>query len=58
VDDESPDSRAEYFRGVAEYLRNVARQQQYDLRRADQLRALADGFDRFADRIELQVADE
>jgi len=59
VDDETPQSRAEHFRGVAENLRSLAAANfQYDIRRRDQLLALADGFARFADRLELQAADD
>jgi hypothetical protein len=59
VDDESPQSRAEHFRGVAENLRNLAAAHlRYDIRRRDQLLALAAGFERFADRLELQAADD
>jgi hypothetical protein len=58
VDDETPQSRAEYFWGVAENLRNLAATQlRYDIRRRDQLLALAAGFERFADRLEQQAAD-
>jgi hypothetical protein len=56
LDDNSPQARAAYFRGVAETLRGTAAQLRYDLRRADQLRALADGFERFAGRL-TQEAD-
>jgi hypothetical protein len=56
MDDSAPQSRVEYFRGVAETLRGIANQQRYDFRRADQLRALADGFERMANRLE-QEAD-
>jgi hypothetical protein len=59
VDDETPQARAEHFRGVAENLRALASSNfQFDFRRRDQLLALADGFQRFADRLELQAADE
>jgi hypothetical protein len=37
-------------------LRGLANQLRYDLHRADQLRALADGFERFARRLEREVA--
>ena len=40
------------FREIADTLRGIARQVRYDLCRADQLRALAAGFDRLADRLE------
>ena len=52
--DDLPHSRAEYFRNVAERLRGLATNQ-IDLRRGDQLRALAGGFDRFADRLKQQM---
>ena len=54
--DDTPQSRVEYLRGVADTLRGIANQLRFDLRRADQLRALADGFARMADRVE-QEAD-
>lgn len=58
VDDERPADRAEHFRQVAAKLRSLAATQlRYGIRRADQLRALADGFERFAERLELQAAD-
>ena len=56
MDDDTPQSRVEYLRGVADKLRGIANQLRFDLRRADQLRALADGFDRMASRLE-QEAD-
>jgi hypothetical protein len=57
VDDETPQSRAEHFRGVAENLRTLAGKSfRYDIRRRDQLLALAAGFERFAERLE-QEAD-
>ena len=57
MDDETPQSRAEHFRGVAENLRNLAAiQLRYDVRRRDQLLALAAGFERFADRLEIEAA--
>ena len=40
------------FREIADTLRGIARQVRYDLCRVDQLRALAAGFDRLADRLE------
>ena len=59
MDDEAPQSRAEHFRAVAENLRDIAETQlRYDIRRRDQLLALAAGFERFADRLELQAAAE
>jgi len=56
MDCSSPQSRPEYLRSVADRLRGIANGLRYDFRRADQLRALADGFDRFATRLE-QKAD-
>ena len=50
-------SRAEYFRGVAETLKGISAQQRYDIRRRDQLLALAAGFERFAERLELQAIE-
>jgi hypothetical protein len=59
VDDETPQSRAEHFRSVAENLRTIASTKlRYDIRRRDQLLALADGFERFAERLERQAADD
>lgn len=55
--DEPLQSKAEYLRGVAEELRQVAEQLRYDLRRRDQLLALAAGFERFAERLEQEAAD-
>jgi hypothetical protein len=55
VDDPSPQSRVEYLRGVAEHLRGLAAQMRYDLRRGNQILALADGFERFAQRLEQQA---
>lgn len=49
--DESPQARAAYLRGVAGQLRAIA-DREIDFRRQAQLRALADGFERFAERIE------
>ena len=37
---------------AAKTLRDIAARLPYDVRRADQLRALADGFERFAARLE------
>jgi hypothetical protein len=54
--DETPQSRAEHFRGVAENLRNLAATRlRYDIRRRDQLLALAAGFERFACRLQQQA---
>jgi hypothetical protein len=57
VDGEMSQSRAEHFRGVAENLRTLAEANlRYDIRRRDQLLSLAAGFERFADRLELEDA--
>ena len=53
--DSEPQSRVDHFRGVAATLRGIADQQRYDIRRADQLRALAAGFERFAERLEQEL---
>jgi hypothetical protein len=55
VDDETPLARAEHFRRVAENLRGLATETRYDFRRKGQLLALADGFARFADRLEQEA---
>ena len=55
MDDDTPEARVEYLRGVADKLRGIANQLRFDLRRADQLRALADGFDRMASRLEREA---
>jgi hypothetical protein len=55
VDDSALEDRAAYFRGVAETLRGIATELRYDPRRRDQLLALADGFERFARRLEQEV---
>lgn len=38
--------------------KDSAQDYKYDLRRGDQLRALANGFDRFADRLEQEARTE
>ena len=53
--DDPPQSRAAYFRGVAEMLRGLAAERPYDVHRCDQLSALADGFERFATRLEKEM---
>ena len=55
ADDSAPQARVEYLRGVADKLRGIANQLRFDLRRADQLRALADGFERMADRVQQEA---
>jgi hypothetical protein len=55
VEDESLQSRVDYFRSVADTLRGIANRLQFDFRRADQPRSLADGFERFAARIEQEA---
>ena len=56
MDDETPEARAEHFRGVAAQLRILAGKTRFDIRRNDQLLALAAGFERFADRL-LEAAE-
>ena len=46
------------MRGVAETLRGIANKLRYDFRRKDQLLALAQGFERFAQRLEQQGETE
>ena len=57
--DEPLEDKVAYLRGVADELRGIANKLQYDFRRKDQLLALAAGFERFADRLamQLQVSD-
>jgi len=55
VEDGSLQSRAAYLRGVADRLCGIASGLQYDFRRADQLRSFADGFERFAARLEREA---
>lgn len=43
------------FREIADTLRGIAGQLRYDLCRVKQLRALAAGFDRLADRLEREA---
>ena len=49
--DNSPQARAIYFRGVAQSLREIANRVRFDWKRKNQILALADGFERFADRL-------
>lgn len=44
------------YREVADRLRTLARQVRFDTGRVNQLHALADGFDRLADRLEREIA--
>ena len=55
MEEGSLQSRVAYFRSVAHTLRAMADGLQYEFRRADQLRSLAEGFDRFAARIEQET---
>ena len=59
MDESSPEDRIAYFRGVANTLRGIAEQLRFDPRRRNQLQALADGFERFAARLEeeAQISD-
>jgi hypothetical protein len=52
VDEDSAAAKAAYFRSVAARLRAIADEQQFDPRRRSQLLALAEGFDRHAERFE------
>ena len=45
------------YRETAEALRGIAEQLRFDPRRGNQLRALADGFERFAMSLEREMAD-
>ena len=56
MNDESPVAKAAYFREVAARLRAIANELQFDPRRRNQLRALADGFERHAERFEREDA--
>ena len=58
MDDETPEASAEHFRGVAKQLRTLAEKTRYDIRRNDQLLALADGFERFADRLQQEAGTD
>jgi hypothetical protein len=55
VDDETSLARSKHFRRVAEDLQGLATEMRYDFRRRNQLLALADGFGRFADRLEQEA---
>ena len=52
MDEPSPESRVAYFRGVAETLRGIADRLRFEPSRREQLLALANGFERFAARLE------
>jgi hypothetical protein len=43
------------YRDVADKLQGIGRQVRFDTGRVNQLHALADGFDRLADRIEREM---
>ena len=45
------------FREIAETVRGIARGLRFDQRRAAQLNALADGFERYAERLEAETGD-
>ena len=51
--DEKDRERARHYRATARKLRELAAAVRYDLRRRQQLLALAAGFDRAADRVDL-----
>ncbi len=53
----NPDEqRAPMYRDTAERLRQIADGLRFDYRHADQLRALAAGFERLAERLEQEIA--
>jgi hypothetical protein len=54
--DEDDRERARYYRATARNLCELAAAVKYDLRRREQLFALAAGFDRAADRVEAALA--
>ena len=58
MDEDSAQSRVAYLRGVAETLRGIAEQLRFEPRRRNQLLALADGFERFAHRLEQQAGTD
>ena len=45
------------FRDIAAELRRIAAGLRFDPRRSAQLRALADGFDRFAERLDRELSE-
>jgi hypothetical protein len=51
-DEDSPAERVAYLRNVAETLREIADNLRFEPRRREQLLALADGFEKFAARLE------
>jgi hypothetical protein len=53
--DQNQAARAAGYRETAQTLRQVADQLRFELGRRDQLLALADGFERLAERIEAPV---
>ena len=56
ADDAEREGPAKY-RDIADKLRGIAREIRFDHRRVSQLHALADGFDRLAERLERATAD-
>lgn len=50
-----PEDRVAHFREVAEKLRGIAKKMRFEPRRREQLMALADGFERFAARLEQEA---
>jgi len=48
-------ARIARYRETAETLRGIAEKLRFDLRRGNQLRALADGFERFALHLEAMM---
>ena len=52
VTEDFPEDRVAHFREVAARLRGIAEKMRFEPRRREQLLALADGFERFAARLE------
>jgi hypothetical protein len=52
VDDDSPVAKAAYFRDAAARLRAIANELRFDPGRRNQLLALAEGFERHAQRFQ------
>jgi hypothetical protein len=52
IDDREQEARAALYRETARTLRQLAAEIRFDFRRRAQLLALADGFDRYAVRLE------
>ena len=55
VTEDFPEDRVAHFREVAVRLRGIAEKMRFEPRRREQLLALADGFERFAARLEAEA---